>query len=46
MGGSHHEFLPLALSIVISLTTAAAYAAGENFDAAKPAHSLKIGYAA
>jgi hypothetical protein len=36
MGGSHQEFLPLALSIAITLTTAAAYAAGENFDAAKP----------
>src|SRR5262245_24645613 len=36
MGGSYHEFLPLALSIAISLTTAAAYAGGENFDAAKP----------
>ena len=36
MGGSHHEFLPLALSIAITLTTAAAYAGGENFDAARP----------
>ena len=36
MGGSHHEFLPLALSIAIILTTAAAYAGGENFDAARP----------
>src|SRR6516165_7191837 len=36
MGGNHHEFLPLALSIAMTLTTAAAYAGGENFDAAKP----------
>jgi hypothetical protein len=36
MGGSHHEFLPLALSIAIILTAAAAYAGGENFDAASP----------
>ena len=36
MGGSHHKFLPLALSITIILTAAAAYAGGENFDAAKP----------
>ena len=36
IGGSHHEFLPLALSIAITLTTAAAYAGGENFDAARP----------
>jgi len=36
MGGSHDEFLPIALSIAITLTTAAAYAGGENFDAARP----------
>jgi hypothetical protein len=36
MGRSHHEFLPLALSIAITLTAAAAYAGGENFDAASP----------
>jgi hypothetical protein len=34
MGESHHAFLPLALSIAITLT--AAYAGGENFDAARP----------
>ena len=39
MGGSHHEFLPLALSIAITLTAAAAYAGGENFDAAKSRHT-------
>jgi hypothetical protein len=36
MGRSHHEFLPLALSIAITLTAAAAYAGGENFDSASP----------
>jgi hypothetical protein len=36
MGGSYHEFLPLALSMAITLTTAAAYAGGESFDAARP----------
>ena len=36
MGENHHEFLPLALSIAMTLTTAAAYAGGENFDAASP----------
>ena len=35
MGGSGHEFLPLVLSIGMTLTTAA-YAGGENFDGAKP----------
>lgn len=35
MGESHH-FLPLALSIAITLAAAAAYAGEENFDAAKP----------
>jgi hypothetical protein len=36
MDGGRHGFLPLALSIAISLTTTAAYAGGENFDAASP----------
>jgi hypothetical protein len=36
MGGSHHAFLALALSIAITLTTSAAYAGAENFDAARP----------
>ena len=35
MGRSHHKFLPLALSIAITLTTAAAYAGEENFDTTK-----------
>lgn len=35
MGESHH-FLPLALSIAITLAAGAAYAGGDNFDAAKP----------
>ena len=46
MGGSHHKFLPLVLSITIILTAAAAYAGGENFDAAKPGTLPKIGHAA
>jgi hypothetical protein len=35
MGRNHHKFLPLVLSIAMTLTTAAAYAAEENFDTTK-----------